>query len=140
MPIPQVIRVNPLDLQKNIAIGVSLPFGVCGTDQLFNKTYSTKDQTKSNLINLLLTNKGERVLNPNFGSNLKQALFEQITQSTEDDIRNIIISSASIYIPEISIVNIDINNTYVDNNTINITINYILNISGTADQITIQFQ
>ena len=140
MPIPQVIRVNPLDLQKNIAIGVSLPFGVCGTDQLFNKTYSTKDQTKSNLINLLLTNKGERVLNPNFGSNLKQALFEQITQSTEDDIRNIIISSASIYIPEISIVSIDINNTYVDNNTINITINYILNISGTADQITIQFQ
>ena len=140
MPIPQVIRVNPLDLQKNIAIGVSLPFGVCGTNQLFNKTYSTKDQTKSNLINLLLTNKGERVLNPNFGSNLKQALFEQITQSTEDDIRNIIISSASIYIPEISIVSIDINNTYVDNNTINITINYILNISGTADQITIQFQ
>jgi phage baseplate assembly protein W len=140
MPIPQVIRVNPLDLQKNIAIGVSLPFGVCGTDQLFNKTYSTKDQTKSNLINLLLTNKGERVLNPNFGSNLKQALFEQITQSTEDDIRNIIISSASIYIPEISIVSIDIDNTQVDYNTINITINYILNISGTADQITIQFQ
>ena len=140
MPIPQVIRVNPLDLQKNIAIGVSLPFGVCGTDQLFNKTYSTKDQTKSNLINLLLTNKGERVLNPNFGSNLKQALFEQITQSTEDDIRNIISSSASIYIPEISIVSIDIDNTQVDYNTINITINYILNISGTADQITIQFQ
>jgi len=140
MPIPQVIRVNPLDLQKNIAIGVSLPFGVCGTDQLFNQTYSTKDQTKSNLINLLLTNKGERVLNPNFGSNLKQALFEQITQSTEDDIRNIIISSASIYIPEISIVSIDIDNTQVDYNTINITINYILNISGTADQITIQFQ
>jgi hypothetical protein len=140
MPIPQVIRVNPLDLQKNIAIGVSLPFGVCGTNQLFNKTYSTKDQTKSNLINLLLTNKGERILNPNFGSNLKQALFEQITQSTEDDIRNIIISSANIYIPEISIVSIDIDNTQVDYNTINITINYILNISGTADQITIQFQ
>jgi len=26
MPIPQTIRVNPLDLRKNIAIGVSLPF------------------------------------------------------------------------------------------------------------------
>ena len=140
MAIPQVIRVNPLDLQKNIAIGISLPFGLCGTNQLFNKTYSTKDQTKSNLINLLLTNRGERILNPDFGCNLKQVLFEQITQSTEDDIRNIIISSASIYIPEISIVNINIDNTYTDNNIINITINYILNISGTADQITIQFQ
>ena len=40
MPIPQTIRVNPLDLQKNIVIGVSLPFNAKG---VFNKTYSTKD-------------------------------------------------------------------------------------------------
>ena len=56
MPIPQTVRVNPLDLQGNIAIGVSLPFN--GPAGPFNSTYSTKDQTKSNLINLLLTNKG----------------------------------------------------------------------------------
>ena len=54
MPIPQTIRVNPLDLQKNIVIGVSLPFNAKG---VFNKTYSTKEQIKSNLINLLLTDK-----------------------------------------------------------------------------------
>ena len=44
MPIPQVTRVNPLDLQKNIAIGISLPFGRSGTNQLFNKTYNTKEK------------------------------------------------------------------------------------------------
>jgi len=53
MPIPQTIRVNPLDLQKNIAIGVSLPF-----NKPFTSTYTTKDQIKSNLINLLLTSRG----------------------------------------------------------------------------------
>jgi len=53
MPIPQTIRVNPLDLQKNIAIGVSLPF-----DKPFTSTYTTKDQIKSNLVNLLLTDTG----------------------------------------------------------------------------------
>jgi hypothetical protein len=42
MAIPQTTRVNPLDLQKNIAIGIALPFGVCGDDRLFDKTYSTK--------------------------------------------------------------------------------------------------
>ena len=46
MPIPQTIRVNPLDLQKNIAIGVSLPFNGPG---VFNSTFTTKDQIKSNL-------------------------------------------------------------------------------------------
>ena len=139
MPIPQVTRVNPLDLQKNIAIGISLPFGRSGTNQLFNKTYNTKDQIKSNFINLLLTNKGERILNPEFGSNLKQLLFENITSITEENIKDAIISSANIYLPEIQVVNITLNNEY-DNNTINITIDYVLRISGTAEQITISFQ
>lgn len=139
MPIPQVTRVNPLDLQKNIAIGISLPFGRSGTNQLFNKTYNTKDQIKSNFINLLLTNKGERILNPEFGSNLRQLLFENITSITEENIKDAIISSANIYLPEIQVVNIILNNEY-DSNTINITIDYILRISGTSEQITISFQ
>ena len=139
MPIPQVTRVNPLDLQKNIAIGVSLPFGRSGTNQLFNKTYNTKDQIKSNFINLLLTNKGERILNPEFGSSLRQLLFENITPITEENIKDTIISSANIYLPEIQVVNITLNNEY-DSNTINITIDYVLRISGTSEQITISFQ
>ena len=139
MPIPQVTRVNPLDLQKNIEIGVSLPFGRSGTNQLFNKTYNTKDQIKSNFINLLLTNKGERILNPEFGSSLRQLLFENITPITEENIKDAIISSANIYLPEIQVVNITLNNEY-DSNTINITIDYVLRISGTSEQITISFQ
>ena len=139
MPIPQVTRVNPLDLQKNIAIGVSLPFGRSGTNQLFNKPYNTKDQIKSNFINLLLTNKGERILNPEFGSSLRQLLFENITPITEENIKDAIISSANIYLPEIQVVNITLNNEY-DSNTINITIDYVLRISGTSEQITISFQ
>jgi phage baseplate assembly protein W len=142
MAIPQVIRVNPLDLQKNIAIGVALPFGLCGTDQLFNKTYSTKDQIKSNLINVLLTNRGERILNPSFGSNLKLLLFEPLTEVIKNDIRNTILSTVNIYIPEITItnINIDDSNYQIDNNTVSIAVNYRLNISGTSDQILIQFQ
>jgi phage baseplate assembly protein W len=139
MPIPQVIRINPLDLQKNIAIGISLPFGCGNTDQTFNQTYSTKDQIKSNLINLLLTQKGERILNPLFGSDLKRILFESITPVTETLIEDVITSSVNIYIPEITIADIVLDND-IDNNTINITINYIINLSGTSDNITIQFQ
>ena len=135
MPIPQTIRVNPLDLQGNIAIGVSLPFN---GPIAFNSTYSTADQIQSNLINLLLTNKGERLYNPEFGANLKKVLFEGITEDTSIIIQNLIYTNVGVYIPEITINDIKII-TDQDNNTISITIVYTLNISGTSNQITVQF-
>jgi phage baseplate assembly protein W len=136
MPIPQTIRVNPLDLQKNIVIGVSLPFNAPG---VFNKTYSTKDQIKSNLINLLLTDKGERIMNPEFGADLRRSLFDNITNDNTDLLRLKIINAINIFIPEIELGNIDII-ADPDYNTLNVTINYRLIISNTPDQVTVQFQ
>ncbi len=136
MPIPQTIRVNPLDLQKNIVIGVSLPFNAAG---VFNKTYSTKDQIKSNLINLLLTDKGERIMNPEFGADLRRSLFDNITASSVDLLRAKIIDAINIFIPEIELINVNIESD-VDYNTLNVTIDYRLRISNTPDQVTVQFQ
>jgi len=135
MPIPQTIRVNPLDLQKNIAIGVALPFNGPG---VFKSTYTTKDQIKSNLINLLLTDIGERIMNPNFGTNLKRFLFEGITNINNEALIDSLNNSISIYIPEVTVTNIILIPT-TDNNLINLTINYYLNISQTPDQVTVQF-
>jgi phage baseplate assembly protein W len=135
MPIPQTIRVNPLDLQKNIVIGVSLPFNAKG---VFNKTYSTKEQIKSNLINLLLTDKGERIMNPEFGADLRKSLFENMTSDGTELLRIKIIDAISIFIPEVELGNIDIENDF-DYNTLNVTVNYRLKISNDPDQVTVQF-
>ena len=135
MPIPQTTRVNPLDLQGNIAIGVSLPFN---GPVAFNSTYSTYDQIKSNLINLLLTNKGERLYNPEFGADLKTVLFEGITEETNTIIRTLINSNVALFVPEVTITNLNIIKDE-DHNTISITIQYRINISGRADEITVQF-
>lgn len=135
MPIPQTIRVNPLDLQKNIAIGVSLPFN---GPAVFNSTYTTKDQIKSNLINLLLTETGERVMNPNFGCFLKRFLFEGITEDNMNELKVSLVNSINTFIPDITVNSIDVvANT--DYNLIDLSINYTLNISQTPDQVTLQF-
>ena len=135
MPIPLTTQVNPLDLQGNIAIGVSLPFN---GPVAFNSTYSTYDQIKSNLINLLLTNKGERVFNPEFGADLKTVLFEGITEDINDIIRSLISTNVSIFVPEVTITNLNVVKDE-DHNTISLTVQYRINISGKADQITVQF-
>ena len=136
MPTNAVTRVDPLDLQGNIAIGVSLPFN--GPSGPFNSTYSTSNQIQSNLINLLLTNKGERLYNPEFGADLKTVLFEGITEDTSNIIQNLIITNTNIFIPEITISSVDVIKDE-DNNTISVTVQYRINISGQANQITVQF-
>jgi len=136
MPIPRVIRVNPLDLQKNIAIGVALPFNAPG---VFKSTYTTKDQIKSNLVNLLLTDIGERVMNPGFGTNLRRFIFEGITETNIEALKSNLINSVSIYIPEVTVQNITVTPN-VDYNLISLSVDYILNISNTPDQVTVQFQ
>jgi hypothetical protein len=70
---------NPIDVGSRVAIGVSIPFNA---PQVFTQTYTTQDQVKSNIINFILTNKGERVFNPTFGSNIRKYVFEQVTPSS----------------------------------------------------------
>ena len=75
MPIIQGIkRVNPLDLNKNVTIGVAFPLD---ETNMFQGTQTVKEQIKANLLNLLLTVPGERVNIPFYGIGIKSLLFEQ---------------------------------------------------------------
>jgi phage baseplate assembly protein W len=136
MPIPQTYRVDPRDLQKNIAIGVCLPFN---TPSAFRSSHSTKEQIKYNLINLLLTNKGERIENPEFGADIKRELFEQIDENTFESLKNKIIDNVNVFIPEVTLTNITIN-PQTDNNKVNVNIEYYVNISGESENLNINFE
>ena len=81
------IQINPIDQQTDVAVGVSLPFN---NPEVFTSTYTTKEQLKSNMLNVLLTEPGERVYKPNFGVGLRNYLFENFTdiESLESRIQN----------------------------------------------------
>ena len=131
-------RVDPRDLQRNTAIGVRLPFNAPG---VFYSTFSTKDQLKYNLINLILTSQGERIDNPNFGTTLRSQLFNPMTEASFSDIEDSIRDSVQVYIPEISINNIEF--TREPNNVSNslvIKIIYQILISGLTDTVTVNFE
>lgn len=131
-------RVDPRDLQRNTAIGVSLPFNAAG---VFNSTFSTKDQLKYNLINLLLTSKGERIDNPEFGTLLREQLFNPMTEASFGDIEDSIRDSVQVYIPEILINRIDfIQEGEYGSNSLVIKITYQILISGQTDTVTVNFE
>ena len=129
----RVSNIEPIDLQPRVAIGISLPFnGPTG----FNSTYDTATQLKSNLIAFLLTNKGERVLNPTFGANLRELVFEQIHETTLEEFKEIIKSRVEKQFPRVSITNI-INDFNPDTNRINISFTYRITQTNIEDNISI---
>jgi phage baseplate assembly protein W len=111
---------NPIDVGSRVAIGVSIPFNA---PQVFTQTYTTQDQVKSNIINFILTNKGERVFNPTFGSNIRKYVFEQVTPSSIKNLQTQLLEELSLYFPNVRFGNLIITPIF-DENTINIKINY----------------
>ena len=92
-------RISPLDLRRNVAVGVPFPLG--GTP-IFSSTFSTQDQALSNLKCLLLTRKGERPFQPLFGTDLPSFLFEQITDKLLNSLRDTIAEDIKFWLPYIN--------------------------------------
>ena len=65
-------RISPLNINKNVTIGIAFPLDEVN---IFKGTQTVKEQVKTNLINLLLTEPGERLYTPNYGVGLKGLLF-----------------------------------------------------------------
>jgi hypothetical protein len=78
--------VKDTEKYNDWAIGVVLPIQIGNTG--FNQSYTTAVQTKSNIKNLLLTKKYERLMQPNLGSDLQKVLFEMNDDSLEEKIEN----------------------------------------------------
>jgi len=131
-------RVDPRDLNKNTAIGVKLPFNAPG---VFYSTFSTKDQLRYNIVNLVLTSKGERVENPNFGTNVRSQLFQQIDPETFSDLEAGLVDDIQTYIPNIRVTNVQFSQTgEYNDNTLLVSITYVILISNEIDTVTVNFE
>ena len=131
-----VKRINPLDLQPRKAVGIDLPFS--GT-AVFNPTYVTKDALKANLLNYFLTNKGERYLNPGFGSNIRKQLFDNITDEKLSELENIVEEDLRIYFPRVVPSQIQLASD-PDTNAIVFFLKYAIADSNIEDEILINIE
>tara|TARA_R110001599_G_scaffold288465_3_gene491317 strand:- start:147 stop:554 length:408 start_codon:yes stop_codon:yes gene_type:complete len=126
----------PIDLQPSRAVGFGFPLD---GDAVFIPTYTTREQIKANLVNYLLTNKGERVFRPLFGADLRSLLFEQILDVTTEELKSTIQNNISIYFPSVVVKEIEFNNQQ-DENTVNFNLTYQIVNFGIEDNINILLQ
>ena len=126
----------PIDLTPSVAVGYGFPLD---GPAVFVPTFTTREQTKSNLLNYLLTNKGERVFNPLFGGDLRSLLFEGIIDSTQNELLLMIQDQIGQFFPTVQIEEIKFNNDE-DRNTINFILTYQIVNFGVTDTLNIELQ
>ena len=99
------------DQDTRVSVGIDFPFGRVGNgDGYFKTTKTTIDSIKNNIKLLLQTNQGERLFQPNLGMNLRNLLFEPMTEDLTIQIENNIVDVFERWLPFVELRNIDIEN------------------------------
>jgi phage baseplate assembly protein W len=100
------------------------------TNTYFLMTQVTKEAFSSDLLLLLLTQKGERYYEPDYGTDLLKYIFEPNDSITATDVEAEIKNTVSKYIPNLKINkinfnwNLDDNGQPISENQLNVTVQF----------------
>ena len=121
------------DRDEDVFIGLDFPLHRSNDKNgYFAMTSITLEAVKVNVINLLQTELGERVMQPNLGVKLKQFLFEPYTEDVRNAIQNSIVDTFSIWLPFVEIVTLDVGMS--EANTLKVFVEFALNRDPTTTE------
>ena len=131
-----------VDEDSNITVGIDLPIRIGSDDGAIAGTSTTLESVKNNIINLLQTNPAERLMQPNLGVELRNVIFEPISESTLLSIQDIILDSFELWLPFVQVQDIQVinDNSRTDINQVVVKIDFnIIQDPNTSDSVSINF-
>ena len=129
-----------LDLDPDVTIGLGLPMEHDDVDGFFPGTSTTLSQTGSNIRNLLLTNRGERVGQPTFGADILLTLFEPMTDELITRVEEKISESMADWMPHVTVNKLIVEPDESEINQMNIELEFSLIMNPEVhDAITLSF-
>jgi len=130
------MSVREIDRSDDVYVGIEFPLDH-NLNGFFRQTKTIQQQVKSNIKNLLLTSKGERVFQPDFGCDLKNIIFEQIDIQSLDNVDESIRVALDTWLPYVSINDLIIVQNESNPNEITISLEYSTTLQPDAlDNIT----
>ena len=125
-------------------LGIKLPMNGSARG-FFNMSRTTEEQAISNYINLLLTKKGERYMQPEFGIGIQFYLFEPNTEGLRLKLESEIRTQCAFWLPYIQNHSIDVRprsdipgmNASDAENSIQIVITFSVTELGANQQIIV---
>jgi phage baseplate assembly protein W len=138
-------NVKVADLSENahkiLGIGINRASKNGGA---FDLNYTTIKQARSNLINLILTKKGERLGQPDFGCDIWRILFEPIIEGEiESNVEQSIMNAVGIWLPYIQIdqIFLDYDENDIDRNGFRVEVAFSLASNPNInDTVTVNVQ
>ncbi len=128
---------------KKQYIGVTIPFN--NPNGIFYQSVTNVKQISSNLRNLLMTAKGERYMLPEFGTEIRYILFENITDEDTfiNTIKNDIIAAIRMWMPFLTIEELEVNLNVSEDGRVAepdhaVGIRLVVKIQGTTIYLPIQ--
>ena len=122
---------------NDYAIGITLPLQI--GNNAFNQSFKTIDQVRTNIKNLLLTKRKERVMQPELGSGLQELLFDFNDDFLGDKIEEVITNSMEKWLPYVTIEEIDVRQTNELKDTNNVEISLTFSITNNVGMETVTF-
>lgn len=118
-------------------------YGIVGSGETpFAQTFTSFEAAKANLRNLLLTQRGERIMQPEFGTGIHSLLFEPMDNQFEDRLIDTITESVGFWLPYIDIEEIEIEMTdeMKDRNRANLHVTFRVANQIETDSVSISVQ
>ena len=122
------------DQDTRVSVGIDFPFGrQPNQDGYFKTTKTTVESVKNNIRLLLQTELGERTMQPFLGMNLRQFIFEQITEDVKIQIENNIVDVFETWLPFVELKDIQISSDSVTEDSNKISINIVFSIKRASN-------
>lgn len=107
--------------------GIKYPFTLENDDELYlDLNITPEDSLKSRLLHVIFTPKGQRLRNPDFGTDLIKYIHEPADETTFERLRNDITQQVYKYVPDISFKDISIYNDEKSENGKIVIIHYTI--------------
>ena len=117
--------------------GIKYPFENKNTDNIYvDLNENAKDELKSQVLHVLFTPKGQRMRDPNFGTDLTKFLFDQGDAITEDSVIKSVSMDLKAYVPSVNLEKITINKDENDDNHRVLIIHYSVSKGNKVEHTT----
>jgi phage baseplate assembly protein W len=118
--------------------GLRYPFTCENLDSIYMDTNNTYAYSiKSQVLHVIFTPKGQRIRDPEFGTDLIKYIFGPKDSQSLSEVRNQITTQLGRYVPAAKFMDIDVYNEEGGDNGIVVAVTYSVQIGNKTDETTV---